>query len=119
VDAVAKNQSTDIYGQITTLTESSLDPNMLYAGTDDGAMHVTTNGGASWTALSWPAGVPANAYVYQMLASQHDKQTVYAIFNQHRYGDFKPYIFRSKDAGLHCRIIYRSGVLCTRWPRTM
>ncbi|MFY8045104.1 MAG: WD40/YVTN/BNR-like repeat-containing protein, partial [Chitinophagaceae bacterium] len=99
VDAVAKNQSTDIYGQITTLTESPLDQNMLFAGTDDGAMHVTTNGGTSWTALSWPAGVPANAYVYQMLASQHDKQTVYAIFNQHRYGDFKPYIYRSKDAG--------------------
>jgi hypothetical protein len=99
VDAVAKNQSTDIYGQITTLTESPLDQNTLFAGTDDGAMHVTTNGGTSWTALSWPAGVPANAYVYQMLASQHDKQTVYAIFNQHRYGDFKPYIYRSKDAG--------------------
>lgn len=99
VDAVAKNQSTDIYGQITTLTESPLDQNMLFAGTDDGAMHVTTNGGTSWTALTWPAGVPANAYVYQMLASQHDKQTVYAIFNQHRYGDFKPYIYRSKDAG--------------------
>lgn len=99
VDAVAKNQSTDIYGQITTLTESPLDQNTLYAGTDDGAMHMTINGGTSWTALSWPAGVPANAYVYQMLASQHDKQTVYAIFNQHRYGDFKPYIYRSRDAG--------------------
>jgi photosystem II stability/assembly factor-like uncharacterized protein len=99
VDAVAKNQSTDIYGNITTLSESPLDEKILYAGTDDGALHVTTNGGTSWTSLGLPAGVPANAYVYQVLASQHDKNTVYAIFNQHRYGDFKPYFYRSKDAG--------------------
>lgn len=99
VDAVAKNQSTDIYGQITTLSESPLDEKMLYAGTDDGNLHVTTNGGTSWTAIALPAGVPANAYVYHVLASQHDKNTVYVIFNQHRYGDFNPYIFRSKDQG--------------------
>jgi photosystem II stability/assembly factor-like uncharacterized protein len=99
VDAVAKNSSTDIYGQVTTLSESPLDEKILYAGTDDGALHVTTNGGESWTAIALPAGVPANAYVYQVLASQHDKNTVYAAFNQHRYGDFKPYIYRSKDAG--------------------
>lgn len=99
VDAVAKNGSTDIYGNITALSESPLDENMLYAGTDDGAIHVTTNGGATWTAMSYPIGVPTNAYVYQLLASQHDKNTVYLIFNQHRYGDFKPYFFRSRDAG--------------------
>jgi photosystem II stability/assembly factor-like uncharacterized protein len=99
VDAVAKNQSTDIYGNITTLSESPLDENMLFVGTDDGALHVTTNGGANWSAMSYPSGVPANAYVYQLLASQHDKNTVYAVFNQHRYGDFKPYFYRSRDAG--------------------
>jgi photosystem II stability/assembly factor-like uncharacterized protein len=99
VDAVAKNQSTDIYGNVTTLSESSLDENMLYAGTDDGAIHVTTNGGGSWTSIALPADVPANAYVYHVLASQHEKNTVYAVFNQHRYGDFKPYIYKSMDAG--------------------
>jgi len=99
VDAVAKNQSTDIYGNITTLSESPLDEKMLYAGTDDGAVHVTTNGGESWTSIALPAGVPSNAYVYHVLASQHQKNTVYAVFNQHRYGDFKPYIYKSTDAG--------------------
>jgi photosystem II stability/assembly factor-like uncharacterized protein len=99
VDAVAKNGSTDIYGNITTLSESPLDQQMLYAGTDDGALHVTTNGGTSWTTMTYPAGVPTNAYVYQLLASQHDKNTVYAVFNQHRYGDFKPYFYKSSDAG--------------------
>jgi photosystem II stability/assembly factor-like uncharacterized protein len=99
VDAVAKNQSTDIYGNITTLAESSKDENLLYAGTDDGAIHVTSNGGESWTKLNLPQGVPENTYVNQLLASQHDKSTVYAVFNHHRYGDFKPYIYRSRDAG--------------------
>jgi photosystem II stability/assembly factor-like uncharacterized protein len=99
VDAVAKNGSTDIYGNITTLSESPLDANLLFAGTDDGAIHITANGGSSWAAAAYPAGVPANAYVYQVLASQHDKNTVYAVFNQHRYGDFKPYFYKSRDAG--------------------
>ncbi len=99
VDAVAKNGSTDIYGNITTLSESPLDQQLLYAGTDDGALHVTTNGGTSWTTMTNPAGVPTNAYVYQLLASQHDKNTVYVVFNQHRYGDFKPYFYKSSDAG--------------------
>ncbi len=99
VDAVAKNQSTDIYGNITTIAESSRDENLLYAGTDDGAMHVTTNGGSSWTKVALPQGVPENTYVNQLLASQHDKSTVYVTFNHHRYGDFRPYIFRSRDAG--------------------
>ncbi len=99
VDAVAKNGSTDVYGNITTVSESALDANMLFVGTDDGALHVTTNGGDTWTPMTYPAGVPSNAYVYQLLASQHDKNTVYAVFNQHRYGDFKPYMYRSRDAG--------------------
>ena len=99
VDAVAKNQSTDIYGQITTFSESSKEENLLYAGTDDGAIHMTSNGGTNWTSLALPQGVPENIYVNQLLASQHDKNTVYAVFNHHRYGDFKPYIFRSRDAG--------------------
>ncbi len=99
VDAVAKNQSTDIYGNITTLSESGKDENLLYVGTDDGAIHVTTNGGVSWTKIGLPLGVPENTYVNQLLGSQHDKNTVYAVFNHHRYGDFRPFIYRSRDAG--------------------
>ena len=45
VDAIAKNASTDIWGNITTLAESKFDENLLYAGTDDGLIQVTANGG--------------------------------------------------------------------------
>ena len=101
VDAIAKNQSTDIYGNITTFAESKLDENLLYAGTDDGLIHVTTDGGQNWTKIdaNGIAGVPERTYVNQIIASQHDKNVVYATFNHHRYGDFKPYVYRSADMG--------------------
>jgi photosystem II stability/assembly factor-like uncharacterized protein len=101
VDAVAKNQSTDIYGNVTTLAESKLDENLVYAGTDDGLIHVTADGGRTWTKIDCDkiTGVPERTYVNQLIASQHDKNTVYATFNHHRYGDFHPYIYRSRDAG--------------------
>ncbi len=99
MDAVAKNQSTDIYGNITALTESKLDENLLYAGTDDGLIHVTTDGGKNWTKIDNIPGVPERTYVNQILASQHDKNVAYATFNHHRYGDFHPYVYKTTDAG--------------------
>lgn len=99
VDAVAKNQSTDIYGQLTTIAESPVDENVLYAGTDDGLIHVTTNGGKSWTQIDNIPGVPERTYVNMIIASHHNKNVAYAAFNHHRYGNFKPYLFRTKDAG--------------------
>ena len=99
VDAVAKNGSTDIYGQLTTIAESKFDENLLYAGTDDGLIQVTTDGGKTWTAIDNIPGVPKKAYVYQIITSVHDKNTVYVTFNHHRYGDFHPFVYRSRDAG--------------------
>jgi photosystem II stability/assembly factor-like uncharacterized protein len=99
LDAIAKNQSTDIYGNITTLSESILDENIIYAGTDDGLIHATQNGGKDWTMIDVKSGLPELAYVYQVLASRHDKHTVYAVFNHHRFGDFRPFIYRSRDGG--------------------
>jgi len=99
MDAVAKNGSTDIYGNVTTIAESKLDENTLYAGTDDGLIHVTVDGGKVWAKIDNIPGVPERTYVNQLIASQHDKNTVYATFNHHRYGDFHPYIFKSKDGG--------------------
>ncbi len=99
VDAVAKNASTDIYGQLTTIAESPKDENILYAGTDDGLIHVTTNGGKSWTKIDNIPGVPSQTYVNYIIASAHDNNVAYAAFNHHRYGDFKPYLFKTTNAG--------------------
>lgn len=99
VDAITKNASTDIYGQTTTIAESTLDENILWVGTDDGLIQMTMDGGATWTKIDNLPGVPAMSYVHQIIASLHDKNTAFVCFNHHRYGDFKPYILKTTDAG--------------------
>ena len=76
-----------------------LDENIIYAGTDDGLIHATQNGGKDWTMIDVKSGLPELAYVHQVLASRHDKNTVYAVFNHHRFGDFRPFVYRSRDGG--------------------
>ena len=98
-DAVAKNRSTSPYGTIVAFSESPKNENLLYVGTDDGLIQITENGGESWTKIENISGVPSRTYVNEVLASKHDENVVYAAFNHHKYGDFKPYIFKSTDKG--------------------
>ncbi|HEY3387857.1 MAG TPA: FlgD immunoglobulin-like domain containing protein, partial [Saprospiraceae bacterium] len=99
IDAVAKNQSTSQYGNIVSLAESPIDPNLLYVGTDDGLIQVTTDRGKTWTKVDHIAGAPDTSFINMIIASAHDANVVYACFNHHKYGDFKPYLFVSKDKG--------------------
>lgn len=99
MDAVAKNQSTSQYGNIVALAESPLDPNLLYVGTDDGLIQVTTDRGKTWRKIDHIAGAPDTSFVNMIVASAHDPNVVYACFNHHKYGDFKPYLFVSRDKG--------------------
>lgn len=99
VDAVAKNRSTSPYGTIVAFSESPLEENLLFVGTDDGLIQVTNDGGDNWQKVESFPGVPNRTYVNAVLASQHDKQVVYAAFNHHKYGDFKPYLYKSSDQG--------------------
>ncbi len=99
MDAVAKNQSTTIYGTITALDESPLEEGLIYVGTDDGLIQVTEDAGGSWTAHGEFPGIPARTFVADVLASRHDANTVYAVFNNHKDGDFKPYLLKSTNRG--------------------
>ncbi len=98
MDAVRKNLSTSQYGTIVAFSESPLEENLLYVGTDDGLIQVTENGGENWNKVMVP-GAPDRSYVNEVLASHHDASVVYAAFNHHKYGDFNPYLFRSSDRG--------------------
>ena len=98
-DVVMKNQSTTIYGNIVALDESPKNKEVLYVGTDDGLIQITKDGGKSWSKKEGFAGVPSRTYVNMLLASQHDENTVYAAFNNHKRGDFKPYLMKSTDQG--------------------
>jgi photosystem II stability/assembly factor-like uncharacterized protein len=98
IDAVAKNGSTSQYGAVVAFSESPVDENILVAGTDDGLVHITTDGGKIWTKIEIP-GAPEQSYVNEVLSSHHDKNVIYVAFNHHKYGDFKPYIFKTSDMG--------------------
>ena len=101
IDAVAKNGSTSPYGTIVAFSESPLDENLLFVGTDDGLIQITADGGKSWRTADVNAipGAPQRTYVNHLLASRYDANVVYAAFNHHKYGDFKPYVFKSVDRG--------------------
>ena len=98
-DAIAKNQSTALYGNASALSESPKKPGLIYVGTDDGLVQITENDGQTWRKIEKFPGVPDMSYVSRILASQHDQNTVYALFNNHQNGDFKPYILKSADTG--------------------
>lgn len=98
-DAVAKNTSTSFYGNIVGLSESPKVEGLLYAGTDDGLVQVSEDGGAAWRKIESFPGVPANTAAIRVEASPNEADTVYAVFDNHRNGDFKPYLLKSRDRG--------------------
>ncbi len=98
-DAVAKGASTSFYGNIVALDESPLVEGLLYVGTDDGLVQVTEDGGRTWRRQDAFPGVPEMTYVSDLFASRFDANVVYATFNNHKTGDFKPYVLRSGDRG--------------------
>lgn len=99
VDAVSKHQYTSIYGNTVSLSESPLVEGLLYVGTDDGLVNVTEDGGVNWRRIESFPDIPDMTYVTCLLASQHDADTVYAAFDNHKKGDFKPYLLVSRDRG--------------------
>ncbi len=98
-DAVALHASTSFYGNITALAESPGKEGLLYAGTDDGLIQVTSNDGQTWRKMGSFPGIPERTYVSRLLASRHQADTVYAAFDNHKTGDFAPYLLKSTDAG--------------------
>jgi len=100
IDAVAKNGSTSPYGTIVALSESPIDEDFIVIGTDDGLIQITENSGKSWRKVDDIKGAPKQSYVNSVYLSQHDINVIYVAFNHHKFGDFKPYVFKSSDKGM-------------------
>jgi photosystem II stability/assembly factor-like uncharacterized protein len=98
-DAVAKNTSTALYGNISAVAESPKKEGLLFVGTDDGLLQVSEDGGAHWRKIDKFPGVPADAYIARIRGSQHDAATVYMAIENHQNGDFAPYLLKSTDTG--------------------
>ncbi len=89
------------YNTITSLAESPIQAGIIYAGTDDGLIQVTDDGGKNWRRIevgSLP-GVPATAFVNDIKADLFDANTVYVVLDNHKFGDLEPYLLKSTDRG--------------------
>lgn len=85
------------YSTIASLAESPLQFGLIYAGSDDGKLHVTKNGGATWELIS--ASLPQDLWVSSVFPSPHDKATVFASLTGYRFDDFTTYMYKSIDYG--------------------
>ena len=94
------NSGAENHTTIFTITESPLNENIIWAGTDDGNIQVTKNGGKSWkNVIGNVSGVPKNTWVYHIEASVHDENTAYVVFDGHTSGDMKAYAYKTNDLG--------------------
>ena len=88
------------YNTITSLAESPVQEGLLYAGTDDGFIQVSENGGESWRKIPVTAlGLAPRTFVNDIKADLFDANTVYVALDNHKEGDFNPYLFKSTDKG--------------------
>ena len=81
------------------IDESPVKEGLLLLGTDDGLIQVSEDAGGHWRKIDSFPGIAEFAYVSRVLASRFDPKTIYATFDRHKMGDFKPYVLRSTDMG--------------------
>ena len=89
------------YNTITSLSESVLNQNILYAGTDDGLIHYTKDGGSSWASITVDKlpGVPNSSFVNDIKADLHNDQVAYVALDNHKFGDYSPYLYKTSNGG--------------------
>lgn len=88
----------EVFHTIMYLAESPHTPNVLYAGADDGLLHMTQDGGKSWKNITIP-NTP-EGMVNQIEVSPHEPGTVYVAYTSYKYNNFTPYLFKSSDYGV-------------------
>ncbi|HET6957498.1 MAG TPA: hypothetical protein VFI56_12975 [Vicinamibacterales bacterium] len=104
--ALSRHDGVAAFSTLTTIGESPLDARLLYAGSDDGRLSVTRDGGQTWTAVNERiAGLPRGTYVSSVLPSRHAAGRVYATFDGHYNDDYRAYAYVSDDYGQTWRSI--------------
>ncbi|HYV42727.1 MAG TPA: hypothetical protein VEO02_13135, partial [Thermoanaerobaculia bacterium] len=94
------NSSAEMYTTIYSISESPLDANILWVGTDDGNVQLTRDGGKAWSNVAGNVkGLPKSAWVSWVEASRFDAAIAYAAFDRHTFGDMTPWVYRTADFG--------------------
>ena len=96
----------DVYCTIFTVAPSPLDKNVIWTGSDDGLVHLTKDGGKTWTDVTPPSVQPWTR-INIIEASPHDVQTAYVAANRYQLDDFRPYIYRTHDLGKTWTLVSR------------
>ncbi len=94
-----------MFNTITSLSESPLVEGLVYVGTDDGLIQISEDNGANWRRVDSLPGVPERFFVNDIKADLHDPDTVYVVVDDHKHGDFSPYVLRSTNRGRSWRSI--------------
>ncbi|HTX58336.1 MAG TPA: glycosyl hydrolase, partial [Verrucomicrobiae bacterium] len=92
--------SAEVYPDVSSLAVSPLDGDVMWAGSADGLVHVTTDGGAQWTAVT-PPSLPQTAQISSIEASHVAKGTAYLTASRYMWDDFHPYVYETTDYGAH------------------
>jgi photosystem II stability/assembly factor-like uncharacterized protein len=96
IDNSTAENNTTIYA----IAESPLDEKIIWVGTDDGYLQVTSDGGANWSnVIANVGGLPSGTWVTFIEVSHHDSKTAYVTFDGHRTGDMQSYIYKTTDLG--------------------
>ncbi len=100
IDAIWDLRAMSKFGTVTSLSQSPLNEELIYAGTDDGLIQVTEDGGQNWRKIERLPGIPENFFVNDIKADLYDADTVYVCVDNHKAGDFTPYVLKSTDRGM-------------------
>ena len=94
------NSGAENHTTILSVAPSPLQKGVIWVGTDDGNVQLTTNGGQTWTnMISKLPGAPKNAWITQIRASAHNANEAFVVINDYRQNDWSPYLYRTKDLG--------------------
>jgi photosystem II stability/assembly factor-like uncharacterized protein len=99
VDALYDTGAMSKYATLTTIAESPKKEGLLYTGSDDGLVHVSENGGTNWQKAAPLPKVPERSFINDIEASSHDENTVFAVADAHKFGNYSPMVFISTDKG--------------------
>ncbi len=107
IDNSTAENNTTIY----SISESPLDGQVIWVGTDDGNLQVTRDGGAGWTNVAGNVpGLDGPTWVSCVRASRFDRDTAYVTFDGHRHGDMAPHVYRTRDMGATWEPLATEGV---------
>ncbi|MDP9366510.1 MAG: glycosyl hydrolase [Chloroflexota bacterium] len=98
------NTGAEVYGTVFALAESPVQPGLLWAGSDDGLVHLSRDGGASWQHVT-PPELPEWALISAVEPSPHDPAVAYLAATRYKRDDFQPYLFKTEDFGQSWRKI--------------